>query len=93
MMELEREQDKEVESYPRVLSVTVNSPIANKGKDKRSISTQKTQGTKENNAARYTKKTMESKKAHVKNLSDYDLTGNEINLQFCQGDSITFLHP
>ena len=26
------------------------------------------------------KKTMESKKAHIKNLSDYDLTRDEINL-------------
>ena len=26
MMELEREQNKEVESYPRVLSVAANSP-------------------------------------------------------------------
>ena len=26
------------------------------------------------------KKTMESKKAHIKNLSDYDLTRGEINL-------------
>ena len=29
IMELEREQNKEVESYPRVLSVTANSPKTN----------------------------------------------------------------
>ena len=40
MMELEREQTKEVESYPRVLSLPANSPKTKQaGKDKRSIST------------------------------------------------------
>ena len=35
MMELEREQNKEVEPYPRVLSKTANSPKTKKaGKDK-----------------------------------------------------------
>ena len=42
MMELEREQNKEVESYPRVLSLPANSPKTKKaGKDKCSISTKK----------------------------------------------------
>ena len=40
MMELDIEQNKEVESYPRVLSVTVISPKTKKaGKDKPSKST------------------------------------------------------
>ena len=62
-MELEREQNKEVESYPRVLSLTANSPKRKK--------------IMQHDIA---KKTMESKKAHIKNLSDYDLTRDEINL-------------
>ena len=83
MMELERVQNKEVESYPRVLSVTANSPKTKKaGKEKRSISTKKRRERKKTMQHDIAKKTMESKKAHIKNLSDYDLklTRDEINL-------------
>ena len=49
MMELEREQNKEVEPYPRVLSVTANSPKTKKaGKDKRSISAKKRRNERNN---------------------------------------------
>ena len=81
MMELEREQNKEVEPYPRVLSVTANSPKTKKaGKDKRSISAKKRREQKKQLQHDIAKKTMESKKAHIKNLSDYNLTRDEINL-------------
>ena len=80
MMELEREQNKEVESYPRVLSVSANSPKTKKGKNKRPISTKKRRDRKKTMQHDLAKKTMESKKAHIKNLSDYDLTRDEINL-------------
>ena len=51
MMELEREQNKGVEPYPRVLSVTANSPKTKKaGKDKRFIST-KNAGNERNNCS------------------------------------------
>ena len=81
MMELERGQNKEVEPYPRVLSVTANSPKTKKaGKDERSLSTKKRRERKKQLQHDIAKKTMESKKAHIKNLSDYDLTCNEINL-------------
>ena len=93
MTELEREQNKEVESYPRVLSVSANSPKSKKGKNKRPISTKKRRDRKKKTMQHdLAKKTMESKKAHIKNLSDYDLTRDEIN-QFCQGGSTLFLHP
>ena len=36
------------------------------------------------------KKTMESKKAHITDLSDYLQVTKST---FCQGDSIIFLHP
>ena len=71
MMQSEREQNKEVESYPRVLSLTANSPKTKKaGKEKRSISTKK---------RRERKKTMQHDIA-IKDLSEYDLTRDEINL-------------
>ena len=92
MMELEREQNKEVESYPRVLSVSANSP---KTKMERTNVPypQKSAGIEKKTMQHdLAKKTMESKKAHIKNLSDYDLTRDEIN-QFCQGGSTLFLHP
>ena len=47
---------------------------------KRSISTKKRRERKKQLQHDIAKKTMESKKAHIKNLSDYDLTREEINL-------------
>ena len=80
MMELEREQNKGVESYPRVLSVTANTPKPEKEKVKRSISAKKQRDRKKIMQHVIDKKNMESKKTYIKNLSDYDLTRDEINL-------------
>ena len=78
MMELEREQNKEVESFLRVSSLQIplkrkseriNVPYLQNGRERKRIM--------QHDIA---KKTMELKKAHIKNLSDYDLTRDEINI-------------
>ena len=69
MMELGREKNKRVESYPRVSRA--NSHKTTKEKDKRSTSTRKRWDRKKILQHYIAKKTMESKKAHIKNLSDY----------------------
>ena len=65
MMELEREQNKEVESYPRRLSVSANSSKTKKGKHKHSISTKKRRDGKKIMQHDIARKTMESRKAHI----------------------------
>ena len=61
--------------------MTANSPKTKKaGKDKHSISTKKHRERKKIMQHNIAKETKESKKAHIKNLSDYDLTCEKINL-------------
>ena len=72
MMELEREQNKEVESFLRVSSLQ----ILLKGKRERinvPYLQKKRRERKKIMQHDIAKETMELKKAHIKNLSDYDL--------------------
>lgn len=80
MIELKREQNKEVEPYPRVSSVSAKHPRTRKGRENQFISTKKRRERKRKLQNDITKKTTESKKKHIKNLSDYDLTRDQINL-------------
>ena len=86
MMELEREQNKEVESFLRVSSLQIllkgkreriNVPYLQKKKKKKKKNRRERKKVMQHDIA---KKTMELKKAHIKNLSDYDLNYTRRNL-------------
>ena len=79
MMLLEKEQNKKDEPYRRVLSVSANAPKTRKGRAKH-ISTKKRRERKRKLQHDIAKKTTESKKKHIRNLSDYNLTRDQINL-------------
>ena len=79
MMLLEKEQNKKDEPYRRVFSVSANAPKTRKGRAKH-ISTKKRRERKRKLQHDIDKKTTESKKKHIRNLSDYNLTRDPINL-------------
>ena len=92
MMELERKQNKEVESYPRVLSLTANSPKTKKaGKEKHSISTKKSRKRKKTMQHDIAKKRWNQRK-HILRTSQITIL-HATKSTFCQEGSIIFLHP
>ena len=72
-------ENKQSESYPRVFSENIDYLKRERGKKKRSLSTKKRNERRRKIARDLDKNITEARKKHIKNLSDYKMTCDQIN--------------
>ena len=73
-------ENKQSESYPRVFSENIDYLKRERGKKKRSLSTKKRNERRRKIARDLDKNITEARKKHIKNLSDYKMTRDQINV-------------
>ena len=73
-------ENKQSESYPRVFSDNIYYLKRERGKKKRSLSTKKCNERRRKIAHDLDKNITEARKKHIKNLSDYKMTRDQINV-------------
>ncbi len=79
LLDIKKDQNKESESYPNV-SFMSTVHTKREGVPKRAICTKKRNERRKKLRCDIDQKTLESKKPYIKNLSDYELTRDQINL-------------
>ena len=73
-------ENKQSESYPRVFSENIDYLKRERGKKKRSLSTKKRNELRLKIARDLDKNITEARKKHIKNLSDYKMTRDQIHV-------------
>ena len=78
--ETRSKENKQSESYPRVFSENIDYLKRERGKKKRSLSTKKRNERRLKIARDLDKNITEVRKKHIKNLSDYKMAHDQINV-------------